>query len=81
MPSTESHSLVPRALTTFHHPASLIWSTHWTVAHAHNKHSCTLTPTLSAPGSVLMTNAAFSKAVVEVSVTLQCHHFHSFSLP
>ena len=31
-----------------------------------SKHSCTLTPTFSAPGSALMTNAAFSKAVVEV---------------
>ena len=31
-----------------------------------NIHSCTLTPTLSAPDSALMTNAAFSKGVVEV---------------
>ena len=31
------------------------------------KHSCTLTPILSAPGSVLMTNAAFSKAIELIS--------------
>ena len=31
-----------------------------------NKHSCTLTSTISTPGSALMTNAAFSKVVVEV---------------
>ena len=28
-----------------------------------NKHSCSLTPTLSTPGSALMANTAFSKAV------------------
>ena len=31
-----------------------------------NKHFCALIPTLSAPGSALVTNAAFSNAVVEV---------------
>ena len=46
-----------------------------------NKHSCSSTPNLFAPGSALMTNAAFSKAVVEVLAILQCQHSHLFSLP
>ena len=45
-----------------------------------NKHSCSLTPTLFAPGSALMTNAAISKAVVEVLEVIGNFAVPTFSL-
>ena len=45
-----------------------------------NKYSCTLMPTLFAPGSALTTNTAFSKAVVEVLEVIGNVAVSSFSL-
>ena len=45
-----------------------------------NKHSCTLTPTLFAPGSALTTNTAFSKAVVKVLEIIDNFAVPTFSL-